>query len=560
MTTTTSDLAITRPSTWCAMLYRYPLTRIFFFTATLLLTAQGLYSQHSVLVRLCPGAQIEDLLAQFHTRNTHTAYQTLRWKKIGRFTPIYEIVVEGGLDTTLLERLRSLPAVCRAQKNGSLELRRQPDDPMFDLQWGLRDIEAPRAWDLSTGIADTPVPLIAVIDAGFDWTHEDLQEAIYRNTAEIPDDSIDNDNNGYVDDYLGYNLTTANDKLYKHRHGTRVAGIIAARGNNGIGITGVNWNGQLLLVSLGKSNQIQDADLYAALEYVWHQRQLYNRTDGQVGAYVVGINFSLGRERARQDEFPLICAIIDSLGHEGVLTVASTANLDVDVDVEGDLPCACTSPYLICVTALNQSSQIIDNAAYGKKSIDIGAPGKSIWSTSYGSGSPYDAGTGTSYASPFVSGAIQLIYTVQCNDHIAHLKASPDSAARYVKDLILRNAEPIATLQNRLLSGGKLNLYRIFSHIKSQYCHDGPTQLEILQFYSPMPHQVYVLFNTPTYGRHFARIVDTRGRVLVHSDFYPLLKDVHSYTLSLPPLPKGVYYFILGNDYEIRSRAFAVLY
>ena len=538
----------------------YPCFTGFVLTIALFFYSPSIQSQSSVLVRLCPGAQITDLLAQFHTQNTAKALQTLQWKKIGRFSPVYEIVVEGRGDTTLLERLRMLPAVCLAQKNAALELRRQPDDPMFDLQWGLRDIEAPRAWDLSTGIADTPAPLIAIIDAGFDWSHEDLQEAIYRNTAEIPDDSIDNDNNGYVDDYLGYNLTTANDKLYKHRHGTRVAGIIAAKGNNGIGIAGVNWNGQLLLVSLGKSNQIQDADLYAALEYVWHQRRLYNRTDGRVGAYVVGINFSLGRERASQDEFPLICAIIDSLGNEGVLTIASTANLDVDVDVEGDLPCACTSPYLICVTAIDQSGQIIDNAAYGKQSIDIAAPGKSIWSTSYGSDNLYDAGTGTSYATPFVSGAVQLIYTVQCDAHLAHLKASPDSAARYVKELIVQNVEPVPDLQHRLLSGGKLNLYRIFSQIKSQYCHEGPTQLEILRFYSPSPDQIHVLFTTSLYGRHFARIVDTRGRVLVHSTFYPLLRDIHSYTLSLPPLPKGVYYFTLGNDYEIRSRAFAVLF
>jgi len=532
-----------------------------FLTSGLLLSIQSIYSQCSILIRLCPGANIEEVLAQFHTQNALPPHPILQWYKIGKFSPVYEIVFAShGNDTTLLEQLRALPAVCMAQKNGTIELRRQPDDPMFDLQWGLLDIEAPRAWDLSTGISDTAAPLIAIIDAGFYWTHEDLHQAIFRNSAEIPDDQIDNDNNGYVDDYLGYNLTTANDKHYKHRHGTRVAGIIAAKGNNGIGITGVNWNGQLLLVSLGKSNQIQDADLYAALEYVWHQRRLYNRTEGRRGAFVVGINFSLGRERASQDDFPLICALIDSLGKEGVLTIASTANLDLNVDVEGDLPCACASPYLLCVTALDQSSQIIDNAAYGLQSVDIGAPGKSIWSTSYGLSTLYDAGTGTSYAAPFVSGAVQLIYTVQCEAHVALLKAPPDSAARYVKALILQNAEPVPGLQNRLLSGGKLNLYRIFSQIKTQYCHEGPSQLEILRFYSPTPDQIHILFTTPIYGRHFARIVDATGRVFVHSTFYPLLSDIHRYDLTLPPLPKGVYYFILGNDYDIRARAFAVLY
>ena len=139
-----------------------------------------------------------------------------------------------------------------------------PDDPLFSSLWGLHntgqtgstadaDIDAPEAWDITTGSSEV---VVAVIDTGVDATHPDLVDNIWVNPGEIPDDGIDNDGNGYIDDVNGYDFSTVRGgpPIDGHGHGTHVSGTIAGIGGNGVGVTSVNWNAKTMALKFGSSS------------------------------------------------------------------------------------------------------------------------------------------------------------------------------------------------------------------------------------------------------------------------------------------------------------------
>src|SRR5680860_636756 len=174
-------------------------------------------------------------------------------------------------ENQLLSKLKSNPHVLAIQRNHYLTPRRSPDDPRFDEQWPLRsntslqsDIEVEAAWDITTGgkVNNTHDIVIAVIDDGFQVDHPDLVENLYINEKEIPQNGIDDDENGYIDDYKGWNFESDNDSLNTGDHGEPVAGVIGARGNNGIGITGINW--QVKILPLLLDEKFTDAGLLAS--------------------------------------------------------------------------------------------------------------------------------------------------------------------------------------------------------------------------------------------------------------------------------------------------------
>jgi subtilisin family serine protease len=150
-----------------------------------------------------------------------------------------------------LEAYQSDPNVLYAEPNYRVSLQLTPNDAQFDALWGMNntgqtggtfdaDIDAVEAWEVNTGHGNI---IVAVIDTGVDYTHEDLVDNIWVNAGEIPGDGLDNDQNGFVDDVHGYNFAYNNgDPMDDHNHGTHVAGTIGAVDNNGIGVTGVNWN------------------------------------------------------------------------------------------------------------------------------------------------------------------------------------------------------------------------------------------------------------------------------------------------------------------------------
>ena len=368
----------------------------------------------------------------------------------------------------LLAEIRNLPTVANAQFNYFTENRTEPNDPYFSGLWYLKnigqtdgtpgvDLDATLAWDQTTGgvsyTGDTVV--ICIIDERFDYAHEDLYDNIWFNHGEIPDNGEDDDGNGFIDDYLGWNASDSNDDIGNMGtadwHGTAVTGIAGARGNNNKGVSSLNWNIKLMLVSRGSTT----ADAIAAYTYPFTNRKLYNQTSGQKGVFVVATNSSWGVDFGTPDQAPIWCAMYDSLGSVGVLNSAATTNNNVDVDVVGDLPSTCLSEFLITVTSVDDNDVKTSNAGYGALSVDLGAFGKNILTTK--NGNLYSPINGTSAAAPQVASTIGLLHTAPCPSFANFAKNNPQQSALLLKSYLLDGVEPNQSLEGITVTGGRLN-------------------------------------------------------------------------------------------------------
>jgi len=366
-------------------------------------------------------------------------------------------------DQELLEAVRAHPAVLLAQLNHRVRPRSLfPNDPRFDEQWALNytgapydpDIDAPEAWDLCTSsvtaLGDTVV--IAIVDDGTSLTHEDLR--FWKNWNEIPGNGFDDDHNGYIDDHAGWNAVSHNGTIPEAAHGAHVTGIAAAAGNNGLGISGVNWSGWVMPI-VGSADS--EAIVLEAYGYVLAMRSRYNSSGSDQGAFVVVTNTSFGIDQGNPAEYPLWCAMYDALGAQGVLSAAATANQNWNIDIVGDMPTACPSDFLITVTSTTIGNDLYFRAAWGPTTIDLGAPGEDILSTSMGNG--YALRTGTSQASPHVSGAVAMLVAASGEVQLQAYRARPADIALALKEAILRTVDPVMSLQGRSVSGGRLNLH-----------------------------------------------------------------------------------------------------
>jgi serine protease len=377
-----------------------------------------------------------------------------------------------------LAEVRSHPFVKMAQFNHTFQTRSTPNDSQFDYLWNMHntgqsngtpgvDIHAVQAWDLATGglTADGDTIVVAVIDVGFDVHHIDLD--FWKNYKEIPDNGLDDDQNGYVDDHDGWNSQLASDSLPLIDHGTHIAGIIGAKGNNGIGVTGVNWNVKVMAVSYGNGSGLE-TNAIKAYAYVLDQRKLYNQSKGTKGAFVVSTNTSFGINKGQAAAHPLWCAMYDSLGAAGILNAGATANINYNIDTIGDIPTSCSSNWLITVTNTTNKDQKDFNAGYGATTIDLGAPGTNIASTLPKDG--YGYLSGTSMATPHVAGTVALMFAAACSDFIKSYKKDPAGMALLLKDSLLNAVDVIPSLNNGMtVSGGRLNLFKSVRSMK-QYC------------------------------------------------------------------------------------------
>ncbi len=355
-----------------------------------------------------------------------------------------------------------------------------PNDPDFNLQWGMLntgqlsgipgvDIDATEAWGIDTSNltknGDTIV--VAVIDKLFDLDHEDLNYYINRN--EVPGNSIDDDGNGYIDDVNGWNATSQNGDVratntINGKHATHCAGIIGAKGNNAIGVAGVCWGAKILPVYGSTTDEVV---VVRAYDYVLSMRTLYNNTFGTQGAFIVATNSSFGVDNGNPVNYPIWCAMYDTMGYEGILSVAATSNnTGINVEVSYDMPTSCPSPWLVGVTSISGTE--FRNGAYGNVSIDMGAPGFGIQSTVYPNA--YGSSTGTSMAAPHVAGAIAAMYGAACRGLIDKYYEQPDSIALLIKSYLMQATEWTSSMNNLTTTGGRLNLYRALMNVKQYNC------------------------------------------------------------------------------------------
>ena len=314
-----------------------------------------------------------------------------------------------------------------------------PNDPAFNQLWGMhqqkdKDIDAPEAWDLTQGSSNV---VVAVIDTGIDYGHEDLSSNMWRNPGEIPGNGIDDDGNGFRDDVYGWDFCNEDSDPYDDNfHGTHCAGTIGAAGNNGIGVAGVNWGVKLMAVKTmnqGGSGYISDA-----IDAVYYTtRRGVRLTSNSWGYY--------GWLQSMKDA-------IDDAGTSNILFVAAAGNEQNDNDNNPCYPASFVSANIISVAATDADDDLTWFSNYGKTAVDLGAPGEYIYSTVPTAQGKYASYSGTSMAAPHVAGVAALVAAY-----------SPALTAAQIKQRILDNTDRSSTLSGKTVTGGRLNAYKSLS-------------------------------------------------------------------------------------------------
>jgi subtilisin family serine protease len=311
-----------------------------------------------------------------------------------------------------------------------------PNDPGFDVQWALHDpndadIDAPSAWDVSH---DASGVVVAVVDSGIDYRHQDLAANIWTNPGESLN-GADDDDNGYVDDLHGINcITGSGDPDDDEGHGTHVAGTIGAVGNNGIGVSGVAWSTQLMALKfIDTDGNGWDSDAIECLDYAIEQKT-------QHGQNVRVVNASWGS----QDFDPALRDAIQVAQSAGILTVAAAGNSGVNHDSKAFYPASFLMDGVIAVAATTDSGQLASFSDFGPHTVQIAAPGQFIVSTL--PGDTYGYASGTSMAAPHVSGAAALL-----------VSQTPGISVADLRQRLMNNSDRTDQVRPYIVSG-RLNL------------------------------------------------------------------------------------------------------
>jgi subtilisin family serine protease len=291
------------------------------------------------------------------------------------------------------------------------------------------DINAAEAWNITTGSSNV---VIGSIDTGFDYNHQDLADNIWVNPGEIPGNGIDDDGDGFIDDVHGIDATTdSGDPMDVDGHGTHTTGTIAARGNNAIGVAGMNWNVKVVSCKAFNPSATLD-DLLECMDYM-----LMLKTRAVNPVDIVATNNSWGGGPFAQS----LLDAIEAHNQAGMLFIAAAGNSGLDNDITPFYPASYEADNIISVLAYNRANQRSSFSNFGALSVDVGAPGEDVLSTL--PGNSYGLLSGTSMATPHITGLVGL------------LKAQdPDRTGRQIKNLILTGAEQSPATLGSVLTGG----------------------------------------------------------------------------------------------------------
>ncbi len=351
---------------------------------------------------------------------------------------LYEAKITGRSLPETLVNLQPSRQIELVQPNAKITTNAIPNDPSFPKLYALNnsgqtggkfdaDIDAPEAWDYTTGTGQT---VVAVIDTGVDYNHDDLRANIWVNSGEIAGNGLDDDGNGYIDDLHGYDFANNDSNpMDDNGHGTHVSGTIGAVGDNGLGVVGVNWHTKIMALKfLDESGSGYLSNAIRALDYaVANGARLSNNSWGG-GGYEATLGMAIARA--------------SSVGH---IFVAAAGNSASNNDVTASYPASYAYDNVVAVAATDQNDNLASFSNYGASTVDIAAPGVSIYSTL--PGNSYGSYSGTSMATPQVAGALSL-----------YLDANPSATASQAITALYQSADAILSLSNRVAGSRRLNI------------------------------------------------------------------------------------------------------
>ncbi|MBL7661450.1 S8 family serine peptidase [bacterium] len=325
-----------------------------------------------------------------------------------------------------------------------IKLVRDPNDPLYinGYQWGLSQINAQGLWDSST---NTSSVVIANLDTGVDYTHPDLAPSIWRNTAEISNNGVDDDGNGLIDDLIGFDFADNDaNPIDLDGHGTGTAGISAARGNDGYGMTGVSWQSKIIPLKVFSDNgQGFLSAVLQSINYVIHLK-----STGKANIALLNMSFGYqGYSKAIENAF----AALDAYG---IVAIAAAGNEAVNNDSSRHAlyPASFDLPNMISVAASTENGTLASFSNYGLRSVDLAAPGTNIAMPvplSYGWQTPFGLADGTSFSAPIVSGVV------------AHmLSQNPGLTPLQIRAILNKTVTQTPSFQGKTVSAGVVNASR----------------------------------------------------------------------------------------------------
>lgn len=511
----------------------------------------------TLIAQVVPHEYLVERRSQYSTSdNSDTEYNEFEIYKINSYVPISILRFPDSWSTSEeLQWLNSNKDILRFNPSRTLNSRTcNPNDPEYFRQWNLPRMGFDEVWcydnDGISPLGDTLV--IGLMDFGFDFKLDEILPNVFVNYGEIPGNGIDDDMNGYVDDYYGYAAgSPQKDDSHKvTNHGTEVASLIMAKGNNKKGISGTNQTIKVLLCS--GSSDVHMVDCYT---YFYRMKEAYMKSGGKKGAYVVATSISLGFDFNFPEEFPTLCPIYDWLGSMGIMNVCATVNReDHDIALLGDVPSLCPSPYLISVTNTDFSDRKVFAAGFNSIHVDIGASGEEI--TVIQQGGKLGTSSGCSLSAPEVAGGIMLINQF-CKKYAQLLKDRPLEALLLMRDFVLNCGDKNESLESITSSGKRFNVYKSMLCIE-KYCNSISDTTYVNIEPNPVVNQeLKIKLEFSTFGDYHWSIYNGIGQIIrCDRGRHGPGDDLNELEIPIYYWPSGIYIFeFIMNDIKI-ARSF----